>query len=123
MIRLLVKLAVAGLIANAAWHTGSAYLSFYRFKDAVAQTAQYRKGRSDDQLRQRILELASNYDVPLAEDAVTVRHKDDHTLVDASYTKLVDVVPGYRYPWLFTFSIDALTIVPLKTDTVNPTPP
>jgi hypothetical protein len=120
MIRLLVKLAVAGLIANAAWRAGSAYLSFYRFKDAVAQTAQYGKGRSDDQLRQRILELASNYDVPLAEDAVTVRHQDDHTLVDGSFTKLVDVVPGYRYPWLFTFSIDAFTSTPLKTDTLTP---
>ena len=123
MIRLLVKLALAGLIANAGWLAGSAYLSFYRFKDAVAQTAQYGKGRTDDQLRQRILELASNYDVPLAEDAVTVRHEGDHTRVDGSYTKLLDVVPGYRYPWLFTFSIDALTIVPLKTDTLNPTPP
>ena len=116
MIRLLVKLAVAGLIANAAWHTGSAYLSFYRFKDAVAQTAQYGKGRSDGQLRRRILELASNYDVPLAEDAVTVRHKGDHTLVDASYTKLVDVVPGYRYPWPFKFSIDTFTSVPIKPE-------
>jgi len=120
MLKVLVKLAVAGLIANATWRTGSAYLSFYRFKDAVAQTAQYGKGRTDDQLRQRILELASNYDVPLAEDDLTVRRKDDHTLVDGSYTKLVDVVPGYRYPWPFTFSIDTFTIVPLKMDTVTP---
>jgi hypothetical protein len=120
MLKLLVKLAIAGLIANAAWRTGSTYLSFYRFRDAVSETAEYSKGKSDAELRRRILDLASNYDVPLAEDAVTIERKDDHTLVDGSYTTLVDVVPGYRYPWLFTFSIDAFTIAPLKTDTLDP---
>jgi hypothetical protein len=115
MIRLLFKLAVAALIANAVWRAGSVYLSFYRFKDAVAQTAQYSKG-TEDQLRLRILELAANYDVPLADDALTVRRTDDHTLVDASYTKLVDVVPGYRYPWPFTFSIDTSANVPIKPE-------
>ena len=52
MFRLLVKLAIAGLIANASWRMGSAYLSFYRFKDAVAETTQYSKEKSDDELRQ-----------------------------------------------------------------------
>ena len=120
MIRLLVKLAIAGLIANASWHLGSAYLSFYRFKDAVAETTQYSKEKSEDELRQRILEIASHYEVPLAEDALTVRHQDDHTLVDGSYKQLVDVVPGYRYPWRFTFSIDTFTIVPQRIDTLDP---
>ena len=39
MIRLLtlvVKLALAALIANAALKVGTAYATFYRFKDAVA---------------------------------------------------------------------------------------
>jgi len=119
MFRLLVKLAIAGLIANASWRMGSAYLSFYRFKDAVAETTQYSKEKSDDELRQRILEIASHYDVPLADDDVTVRHQDDHTLVDGSYKQLIDLVPGYRYPWLFTFSIDTFTIVPQRIDTID----
>jgi len=107
MIRLLVKLAIAGLIVNATWRTGS-------------ETAQYSKGKSDDELRQRILELASNYDVPLADEDLTIRHEEDHTLVDGSYTQLVDVVPGYQYPWPFKFSIDSFTIVPLKKELLNP---
>ena len=39
MLKLLIKLALAGLIANAAWRMGSTYLSFYRFKDAVSESA------------------------------------------------------------------------------------
>ena len=52
----------------------------------------------------------------LAEEALTVRHQDDHTLVDASYMQPVDLVPGYRYQWPFAFSVDTFTIIPLKKD-------
>ena len=41
MLKLIVKLALAALIANAAWRLGSAYLQFYRFTDAVTQAAQF----------------------------------------------------------------------------------
>ena len=121
MIRLIVKLAVAALIANASWRAGLAYMTFYRFRDAVTEAAQYSKGKSEDQLRQRVLALASDYDVPLTEDAVTVRHQDNHTLVDGSYTQPVDLLPGYRYQWPFTFSIDTFTIIPIRPgDLINP---
>ena len=121
MIRLIVKLAIATLIANASWRAGSAYMTFYRFKDAVTAAAQFGKGRSDDDLRQRVLELASNYDVPLAEDAVTVRRQDNHTLVNASYTQPIDLLPGYRYQWPFTFNIDTFTVTPVRPgDLINP---
>ena len=120
MLKLLIKLALAGLIANASWRTGSAYLSFYRFKDAVTETTQYRREKSDDELRQRILEIASKYDVPLSEETVTVRRQNDHTLVDGSYTQLIDMLPGYRYPWPFTFSIDTTVIIPVKLEVPPP---
>ena len=121
MIRLLVKLAIAALIANATWRAGSAYMTFYRFRDAVAEATLYSKGKSDNELRRRVLDLASNYDVPLADEAVTVRRQDNHTFVDASYTQPVDLMPGYRYQWPFTFNIDSFTIVPIKPgDLINP---
>jgi len=41
MLKLLIKLALAALVANAAYRLGTAYLSYYRFTDAVAQTAQF----------------------------------------------------------------------------------
>ena len=119
MLKLLIKLALAGLIANAAWRMGSTYLSFYRFKDAVSETAEFSKGKSDAELEQRILEIASNYDVPLTDDKVTVRRQDEHTHVEGSYVQPVDVVPGYRYPWAFTFSIDTVTSAPRGTDMLH----
>ncbi len=121
MLRLLLKLAIAALIANAAWRAGSTYVTFYRFKDAVTETAQYSKGKSDNDVRRRVLALASDYDVPLAEAALTVRRQDLHTLVNASYTQPVDLFPGFRYQWPFTIDIDTFTVIPIKPgDLTNP---
>ena len=117
MLKLLVKLALAALIANAAYRVGSAYLSYYRFTDAVAQTAQFGTDRSRAELQRRVLELASQYDVPLAEDGFTIRRTDEsHTIVDGSYLQSVDLLPGYRYPWLFTVHVDVFTTRTPKPD-------
>lgn len=110
MFRLIVKLAIAALLANAAWRIGSAYASFYRFKDAVEQTTQYGPPQSDDQLRARILELSAQYDLPLAEDALSVRRELNHTIVDGSIARPIEVVPGYTRPWPFTFHVDTFVV-------------
>jgi hypothetical protein len=109
MLKLLVKLALAALIANAIWRVGSAYMQFYRFTDAVTQTAQFGIERSRNDLPQRIIELASDYDVPLSIDDFTVQRDDrNHTIVDGSYSQPVYLAPGYEYPWPFTLHVDVL---------------
>lgn len=110
MIKLVLKLALAALIANAAWHVGTAYLSFYKFKDAVYETAQFGTEKGDEQLQARILELASDYDVPLAADGFTISHHDNHTIIDGSYVRMVDLLPGYQYQWPFAWHTDTFTI-------------
>ena len=119
MIKLVLKLAVAALVANASWRIGSAYLSYYRFQDSVKETALYSKEKSDEQLRQRVLELASAYDVPLSDEALSIRREENHTFVAGSYVKPVDLFPGYRYSWPFKIDIDAYTITPVKLDDLN----
>jgi hypothetical protein len=117
LFKLLVKLALAALIANAAWRLGSAYVTFYRFKDAVAETAQFGNQRSKAELQQRVLELASQYDIPLAADAVSVRRDDpNHTIIDGSYTQPVNVLPGYRYLCPFVWHVDVFTVGPSKAE-------
>jgi hypothetical protein len=33
---------------------------------------------------------------------------EHHTTVDGSYTRIIELVPGYKYPWAFTFHVDTL---------------
>lgn len=116
MVRLILKLAIVGLLANAAWRAGGVYSSHYRFKDAVQQTTHYRGDKTDTQIHDRIFSLASQYDIPVDEESLTIRREDNRTIVDGAYTKAVELVPGYIYHWPFTIHIDTPGVDPLKLD-------
>ena len=119
MFRLLIKLAIAGLLANAVYRVGSEYLVYVKFRDAVRDAAMF-KATTDVELQRRIMELAFAYDVPLSEDAIAIRREDRHVLVDGSYQKPIEVAPTFFYPWGFSWSIDALT--PTNVPLVPPKP-
>jgi hypothetical protein len=114
VIKLAFKLAIVALIANATWRVGGAYATHYRFADAVQATTQFRGGKTDEQIHDRILELASQYDIPIADDGLTVRNEHGHTIVDGAYAKPIDFVPGFTYRWPFTFHVDTFAYGPLK---------
>src|SRR5262245_10914302 len=110
MLKLLIKLALAALVANAAWRLGSAYVTFYRFQDAVSEAVLFSGRKTDVELQQRVSDLASQYDIPVAPDGFSVRRNDqNHTFVDGSYVQPVDLLPGYPYPWTFSVHVDVLT--------------
>ena len=108
MIKLILKLVVVALVANASWRVGSAYVSHYKFQDAVQQSALFRGNKTDEALRQRIFELASDYDIPVDPEDVTLKTSEHQTTVDGSYTRVIELAPGFKYPWEFTFHIDTL---------------
>jgi hypothetical protein len=108
LIKLLLKLAVVALLANASWRVGSAYVAHYKFTDAIQQTLLFRGNKTDEALRQRISELASDFDIPVTDDAVTLKTLEHQTTVDGSYTRIIELVPGFKYPWAFTFHVDTL---------------
>jgi len=106
--KLILKLAVAALIANAAWRVGSSYLAFYKFKDAVSEEAQFAADKSADQLRERVVGLAQQYDIPVDRDGLTITKADQRTRIAGSYTKRIEVVPGFKYPWAFTWDVETI---------------
>jgi hypothetical protein len=118
MLKLILKLAVAALIANAAWRLGLAYLQFYRFQDALTQTAQFAGDRPVADIKSRMLALATQYEVPLAEDALLVRKNElNHTIIDGAYETPVDLFPGYTRQWPFSLHVDVFSVpgaVPLS---------
>jgi hypothetical protein len=108
LIKLILKLAVVALLANASWRVGSAYVAHYKFQDAVQQAALFRGNKKDDALRQRIFELASDYDIPVDDSNVMLKTSESRTTVDGSYTRVIELAPGFKYPWAFTFHVDTL---------------
>jgi hypothetical protein len=113
VIKLLIKLAIVALVANAAWHVMMAYTSYYKFKDAVQQTTLFGNDKTVEQLKSRVLSLASDYDLPVGEDDVTVKRDQLHTMVDGSYEKTIDLLPGYSRRWTFEFHTDTFSEAPM----------
>jgi len=108
-VKSLLKLLAAALVANATWHLFVVYSAHYRFKDAVEAAAQSGVGQSEAQLGARVMELAAQYDVPAVPGTFSVRRADKHTLIEGSYTRPVDLLPGFSYPWSFSWSVDTFT--------------
>ncbi len=106
MIKLVLKLAIAALLGNAAYRVGSEYLTYFKFRDAVRDAAMF-KARNDAELSTQIMDLASDYDVPLSESALLINRDDRQVQVDGSYDKVIEVVPTIFYTWHFSWSTDA----------------
>jgi len=113
MIRIVLKLAVVAFVANATWHVFSAYSPHYKFRDAVEYAAHYGGDQSADTLRERVVELAARYDVPISADDVAVsRDSEKRTIVHVSYVRRIELAPGVGYPWTFSIDVDTYSIPP-----------
>jgi hypothetical protein len=108
VIKLLFKLAVVALLANGAYHIGSEYLTYIRFRDAIRDAAMF-KAKNDPELIARIVDLASQYEVPLDEENLTIEREDRKVTVEGWYDKPIEVVPNYEYPWHFGLSLEVIT--------------
>ena len=120
MIKTALNLIAVALVAYATWNLFTAYSAHYKFRDSVENALQFGGEQSEEQLRRRVLELAEQFDLPLASDGFTLHREDKHTISDGSYLRPVDVLPGLSYPWSFTWHVDTFTVKAPKLDSVLP---
>lgn len=117
MMKAILKLAIVAVIANAVWHAFVPYSAHFKFKDAVEATSQYGFEKPDDELRAKIMELASEHDVPLTPDGFTLKREEKHTIIDGSYTQPIELFPGFAYHYTFRWHTDTFyTAPPPKLD-------
>jgi hypothetical protein len=116
MMKVLLKLAVVALLANAVWHLFGAYAPNYRLTDAAQSAAQFRGDLTDAALQQKVLFLASQLDVPAADEDVKVTHDLGRTIIDISYTRSVELAPGFIRRWPFTIHVEVLNSRPIAGD-------
>ena len=58
-----------------------------------------------------MFELASQYDIPVTDENLTITHANQHTVVHGSYTQSLDLFPGFKYDWPFTVNVDVFSTV------------
>ena len=119
MIKTLLKLAIVALVANAAWHAWGAYAAHFKFKDAVQEASQFGGDKSVDELRERVMYLAGQYDVPITESDFTITRHESDTIIDGAYTRPVEIAPGFVYQWPFTWHVDTFSVKPAKPEDLS----
>jgi hypothetical protein len=112
--RTLFKLVVVALVANAVWHLFGAYYPNFKFQDAVEYAAQNGASLSQEALRDKVVELASQFEVPLTAEQVTVSRVNTHTIVDLSYKRPIELIPGFKPEWPFSIHVDVVILGSLK---------
>lgn len=122
--KLIIKLAILAVIVNAIFRVGSEYVAHYQFRDTIREAAMFR-ARTDDELGQTVMETATAYDIPLAADGFTMRRDGREATVEGSYTKSIEIFPGYKRDWKFPFTIQAYvnTVPPLAGAPPRPPKP
>jgi hypothetical protein len=112
VIKTVIRLALVAVLANATWRVGTAYAKHYRFIDAVTQATQFRGAKSDQEMHDRVFELAATHDIPVTDENLTLSRRENHTVVDGGYRRSIELVPGFKYDWPFTVHIDTFVMEP-----------
>jgi hypothetical protein len=108
----LFKIIVAALVVHACFRAGTVYWRHYQFEDGVERTAQFGGKNAPNEVHDRVMEIAREFQIPLEPRNVKVRRQQNHMLIDAVYMERIELLPRYFYPWQFTVNVDAFTITP-----------
>jgi hypothetical protein len=129
MAKTLIKIAIALIVLHGAFRVGNAYWNFYRFEDALQQSAQFAERRSDKMLCDEAMESAAGLGVPIAPSSLTIyrgnrspincdgtanapetgaaRQPATQIRIEGSYMERIQILPGYFYPWEFKPAVKA----------------
>ena len=106
----LLKLIIVGLVLNAAYRCGDAAWRFYQWKDSAYEMLTLGVDTDTEKLRQQIIHRASDLNLPVDSENVTVTRQGLRTAARGSYQKPVEVFPGYRYPYDFDFNVEVVAL-------------
>src|SRR3954470_24714171 len=100
MIKRIISLVLVALFINAGVRVGLVFFHDQQFKDAIRELALFSGTKTEEVVRQQVMQLAQQYQIPLDSDYVEITRKSipgmgDHSAIKLSYAVLVKVAPGY----------------------------
>lgn len=109
MIKRILGLAVFFLVAHAAFRGGLMVFHDEQFKDAVREIALFGAGKSDQLLKDKVMDAAAKNAIPLDADYIDISRRTlvgagDHVVIKVSYAVMVQLEPGYRRRFDFDYA-------------------
>jgi hypothetical protein len=98
----IIQITVAAVLLTGSVQGGRAALKHYQFVDAIQEAMLFASSRTESQIADRVLELATDHQIPLDPGNLTVERAPYQITIDAPYTDTVNVLPGfYSRRWDF----------------------
>jgi hypothetical protein len=108
MLKMLLKLAIMLLVAHALFRFVPPYWNHHQFESELQERAVTWRGNSEQDIRQQVLEMAHEHGVPITGEQIEVRRDREDLFVEVSYSRPIELIPGWKYDWPFTSNVDAL---------------
>ena len=106
MLRNIVRLVILGLIVHAGVRVVPEFWHYLQFRDAVTEVASYPGRKTPEQLRDRIVQLAQQHNVPVGPQDVTVTRAGARTTVFTGWTAQLEYVPYRFYEYDFIVDVE-----------------
>ena len=90
----IIKLVFALALLTAAFQGARPMVTNYQFQDAVDQVLLFAPNAPDADVIEKIMALAGDYDLPVAAEDIAISEHGADRVVDISYTKDVEFIPG-----------------------------
>ena len=100
MLKKLLGVSVVVLIGYSLYQTVPVWVRYQQLKDGVRDTALFAGQKTDDALKDRVMELAAQYNVPVDRGNIQV-HRVSNVEIAVSYDETVEVLPRYAKTWHF----------------------
>jgi hypothetical protein len=113
----ILSIIFAALIVNACVRAGDSAWRNYQLEDAIEQEARYGESKTTSDLRRRIIRLAADHDIPLADDDVTVERRGLETYVSVAYEEPIALIPrAYTYVQSYDITMSVAPLRPIVVD-------
>jgi len=112
VIKRILSLLVFLLLMNAAVRAGLVFFHDQQFKDAVRELALFAgqpPAKSDEVLRNKVMELAQEHQVPLYADYIEIQRRSspgigEKVIIKFTYAVMVALAPGYQRRFDFEYT-------------------
>jgi hypothetical protein len=102
----IIKILLGLVLVTVAVQGGRAALKHYTFVDAIQEKMLFGSSRNEAQIAEAVIQLASEYQIPLDPDVMSVTREPFLITIDAPYTDTVNLLPGfYSRKWDFDTSV------------------
>jgi hypothetical protein len=101
MVKLILKLAILGLICNALYQVVPPFYTNWKFRDALKELASFSQRKSVDEILDRCVLLAKEQGLALDRTDFAVQKGKLITTIDTSYIIDLKYIPGKPHPYTF----------------------